>query len=424
MYYISMYRTCVATRSMVKINILLIILLLIPNITHAASKIPTKKKCVLLINTPYKTKKQPTIFFITPQCTKRIISSAPIYFEYFSSWKKTRVTSDALLKKIPADPDGALLSKISSTSDVIQLSTKEPEQNQIISPLSTALKDVYNINWNGSELPQEKSCISRTTFRGDTKFISEQNIALEKSSVLVRAYTDVDTPAARSDVVTNGITNWKNATRWLETNFGQYPCTELTLIGYVDDSRGSPGYLINGSKSGGGLEQKWLMYHESTHAYFHSDMHSSWFAEGTASVLPSFIIIDQINNKQASWKDLGYAEDNSTPDLYTFISEKEYPVNAVAGLIKVGLTLDSASCEVESDYAKGSYFGRELLERLYLQTGRQRFLAAMNLIYTKYRITSKKLTNNDIAQAFNYYASLEQKSMVAQLLQNKLCLKF
>ncbi len=74
---------------------------LIPRFSNAES-------CPLAVNKPYKIKNSPSVFYVSPDCTKRPIRDPETYFSYFSSWAEVRVVTESQLSSIRNDVLGFL----------------------------------------------------------------------------------------------------------------------------------------------------------------------------------------------------------------------------------------------------------------------------------------------------------------------------
>jgi hypothetical protein len=112
--------------------------------------------CPLIGQTAYKTKNNPTVYYISRACTKRPFPNEAVYFAYFSSWKQVKITSSKILDAIPMDPKGPmktmdtaapkkepdLIIHTPTSSSPIQTkptaTTPEPEQKQIAPPEKTS----------------------------------------------------------------------------------------------------------------------------------------------------------------------------------------------------------------------------------------------------------------------------------------------
>ena len=70
-----------------------------PSFTRAIS-VPG---CQLTPGVPYKVPHQSAVYYISPSCTKRIISNPEIFFSYYQSWSQVREVSALTLDYIPLD---------------------------------------------------------------------------------------------------------------------------------------------------------------------------------------------------------------------------------------------------------------------------------------------------------------------------------
>lgn len=53
---------------------------------------------------PYRSRLSPSIWLVTPACTKQAFSSSAVYFSHFSTWKDVIIISEKELQAIPVDP--------------------------------------------------------------------------------------------------------------------------------------------------------------------------------------------------------------------------------------------------------------------------------------------------------------------------------
>lgn len=146
-------------------------------------------KCPVKVKLPYKIKTENSVYYVTPNCTKRVFLNISDFFAYFSSWSEVKVISPSVLKKIPNDKNGPisieqpkkveLIKKIETKPIEITNNTplnstpinKTPELNGVIAEYLTCpneneraqLDQDFSIQWSADWNPFPYSCNQRTT---------------------------------------------------------------------------------------------------------------------------------------------------------------------------------------------------------------------------------------------------------------------
>lgn len=59
--------------------------------------------CKLDVRSAYRTAGDPSVYYITSECTKRPFNNPTVFFTYFGSWSEVRITSGPVLNSIPDD---------------------------------------------------------------------------------------------------------------------------------------------------------------------------------------------------------------------------------------------------------------------------------------------------------------------------------
>lgn len=100
-----------------KRNILLAIIITIISVVISTDIVlAATSKCLLTTGKSYKYKGGSIVYYITPKCTKQIVSGPDTFLFYFKSWQALRITTKNILNKIPNDKNKILSYKSNKKS--------------------------------------------------------------------------------------------------------------------------------------------------------------------------------------------------------------------------------------------------------------------------------------------------------------------
>jgi len=274
-------------------------------------------------------------------------------------------------------------------------------------PYENALLDVFGIDQ--VEMKPEKYCLSFFDPEQYYFNISKENIYFTVSGTQVYLWV-LEPNNERVKIANQGKMLIQTYVPLLEEYFGNYPCNNLSIVSFDDFAGSVPGLIYIGGNQG--INQPWLLGHELTHSYFHTNMGPQWLAEGAADSIPE-ILADES-------KDILVSE-GLTIDWDGSALENDYVYNLPWDLKKFG-DFDKPLCELEGNYTASSNAGRYfIIEYLYLKIGKENILNALRLVYEKYRYTTEKIDYNDFCKAVLYFTPQEQKEEIKGYLNNKLC---
>ena len=269
---------------------------------------------------------------------------------------------------------------------------------------SDPLEQVFGIS-SSSQIFLESKCSidweQELTKKSEELEINYQVINEEIGDINVNIWIP-ESDDNKLQISNEGMVIIKSVLPIMEKYLGPYPCESLFVESFQSLSGGLPGLIGIGGDNG--VNHPWLLSHELTHSYFYDKMSPEWLAEGSATSLPFIYITEVLNNPPDFWTiDTTGTNYNIEDDLiYNKPSDVDW---------------DKPVCQL--DEFSQSYFGRFLIEELYLEIGKQNILDVLSLVYSKYKHTNEKITNNDFCKAVLYYTPQNKQSEIKKLLNLK-----